>query len=70
MSWKESKIFIAASTCAATIGFLVLIFFTVIIPTWLESYKNEIKELKKATPDYPEIVKKLNEKKGTLRCEG
>jgi hypothetical protein len=66
MRWKESKLFIAISSSVATTLFLTTIFFTVIIPTWIQSDRNEIKRLTDLVPKYPQIVKDLKEKENTI----
>jgi len=55
MKWKDNKLFIAIRYSAVTAIFLVTIFFTAIIPTWVEKYKLEIKKLEDAVPDYKKL---------------
>lgn len=55
MKWEENKLFIAITSSAATATFLVTIFFTAIIPTWVEQYKLEIKKLEGAVPNYKKL---------------
>jgi len=61
-SWKESKLFIAIASGAATATFIILLFSTIIIPTLTQKCENEKYKLQQLVPEYPKLIKNLEEK--------